>query len=70
MSVRMICAGLVLASLFVVGGCHTHANYRSACCAQPNIVAARPVAVAPAPACNNCPQQPVAAPPTVPGFAP
>jgi hypothetical protein len=65
MSVRMICAGLVLATLFVVVGCHSQSGYRSACCGQPNVVAASPVAP-----CNNCPQQPVAAVPAVPGFAP
>jgi hypothetical protein len=65
MSVRMICAGLVLATLFVVGGCRSHSNYRSACCAQPSCVAASP-----APPCSTCPQQAAAVGPPVPGFAP
>jgi hypothetical protein len=80
MSMRMICAGLVLATLSVVGGCHhTQSGYGSACCpqpscgqpscGQPNAIATRSVAVVPAPAANYYAPPPAAAQP-VPGFAP
>ena len=79
MSVRMICAGLVLATLSVVGGCHhTQSGYGSACCPQPSCgqpscgqpnAGARSVAVVPGPTVNYYAPPSAAAQP-VPGFAP
>jgi len=47
MCVRMLGASLLVASLMLVGGCHSQSRY-SACCAQPSVTAASPCCPNPA----------------------
>jgi hypothetical protein len=73
MSVRILGAGLVLATLLVIGGCHNNQSRYGAGCCQPS------VAAVPNPGCPNCPPSVRAVPPgavtlppppaPVPGFA-
>jgi hypothetical protein len=50
MSMRIVCAGLLVAALIGIGGCTTSQSRYRGCCAQPGVVAATP-----APGCANPP---------------